>query len=204
MKDLLLIFSKNPEYGKVKTRLAATIGKEQTLFIYQKLIEHTIAVTKEVSIDKTVFYSEWIDKKDNWEEEFYKKKIQSGTDLGERMKTAFKSSFTENYDKVVIIGTDCFELETQNILSAFSRLDDADIVLGPAIDGGYYLLGMKKFNPALFENIHWSTGKVFNQTIVICRKLKLSVSLLPELNDIDNEEDIRNHPSLLFMKKDVS
>ncbi len=204
MKDLLLIFSKNPEYGKVKTRLAVTIGKEQTLFIYQKLIEHTIAVTKELSIDKTVFYSEWIDKKDNWEDEFYKKKIQSGTDLGERMKNAFKSSFTEGYDKVVIIGTDCYELETQYILSAFSRLDNTDIVLGPAIDGGYYLLGMKKFNPALFENIDWSTDKVFNQTIVVCRKLNLSVSLLPELNDIDNEEDLKNYASLLFMKKDVS
>ena len=203
MKKALLIFAKNPVDGKVKTRLAATIGKEQTLFIYQKLIDHTIAVTKELSVDKIVFYSDFIDKKDNWNNALFQKKLQSGNDLGERMKNAFKSSFTAGYEKVVIIGTDCYDLTETIINKAFESLNENDVVIGPAEDGGYYLLGIKKFLPQFFENIEWSTDKVFDQTIAVCNTLGLSTFLLQELNDIDDEDDLKKQPALLFMKNEV-
>jgi rSAM/selenodomain-associated transferase 1 len=201
MKELLIIFAKNPEYGKVKTRLAATIGNEQALFIYQKLIEHTIAITKKISADKIVYYSDSIVEKDTWENNIYQKKLQSGTDLGERMKNAFKSSFTAGYQKVIIIGTDCFELNEEFISIAFEKMNDDDVVLGPAKDGGYYLLGMKKFYPSFFENIEWSSEKVLKQTLTTAMRLNLSVFLLPQLSDIDREPDLKDY-SALFTKNE--
>lgn len=196
MKDALLIFSKNIQYGKVKTRLAATIGNEQALFIYQQLVAHTISVTKSLKVDKTVFYSDFINEKDDWENHLYQKELQEGKDLGERMKNAFKSSFTNGYDKVVIIGTDCFELSEGMINTAFERLNGDDVVLGPAKDGGYYLLGVKQFHPSLFENIEWSSEKVLTQTLTIAMRLNLSVFLLPELSDIDTEPDLKDYSAL--------
>ena len=196
MKEVLLIFSKNPEYGKVKTRLAATIGNEQALFVYQKLIEHAIAVTEEICVDKIVYYSDSIVENDNWDNHLYKKKLQSGKDLGDRMKNAFKSSFTDGYDKVIIVGTDCFELTERLINNAFERLNGDDVILGPAKDGGYYLLGVKQFHPSLFENIEWSSEKVLKQTLAIAIRLNLSVFLLPELSDIDTEPDLKDYSAL--------
>ena len=201
MKEVLIIFAKNPEYGKVKTRLAATIGNEQALFIYQKLIEHTIAITKKISADKIVYYSDSIVEKDTWGNNFYQKKLQSGNDLGERMKNAFKSSFTAGYQKVIIIGTDCFELNEEFISIAFEKMNDDDVVLGPAKDGGYYLLGMKKFYPSFFENIEWSSEKVLKQTLTTAMRLNLSVFLLPQLSDIDREPDLKDY-SALFTKNE--
>ncbi|MDE3184396.1 MAG: TIGR04282 family arsenosugar biosynthesis glycosyltransferase [Bacteroidota bacterium] len=201
MKEVLIIFAKNPEYGKVKTRLAATIGNEQALFIYQKLIEHTIAITKKISADKIVFYSDSIVEKDTWENNIYQKKLQSGNDLEDRMKNAFKSSFTAGYDKVIIIGTDCFELNEEFISIAFEKMNDDDVVLGPAKDGGYYLLGMKKFYPSLFENIEWSSEKVLKQTLSTAMRLNLSVFLLPPLSDIDREPDLKDYSALFTKNK---
>lgn len=198
MKDVLLIFAKNPQYGKVKTRLAATIGDAYALFIYHELLKHTIAITKNLPVDKIVFYSEYIEEKDGWEKNIYQKKIQVGKGLGSKMKNAFKSSFTTGYEKIVIIGTDCFELDEKHILNAFEQLKKVDVVIGPAKDGGYYLLGMKKLYEAIFENVDWSTDKVLKQTLHICKQLNLSVFLLPELNDIDDEEDLKNQESLFL------
>ena len=110
MKEALIIFAKNPVYGKVKTRLAATIGNEQALFIYHQLINHTINITSQISVDKIVCYSDEIDENDNWDNRIYQKELQHGNDLGERMKNAFKSSFTAGYEQAIIIGTDCIEL----------------------------------------------------------------------------------------------
>ena len=201
MKEALIIFAKNPEYEKVKTRLAATIGNEQALFIYQKLIEHTIAITKKISADKIVYYSDSIVEKDTWENNIYQKKLQSGNDLEDRIKNAFKSSFTAGYDKVIIIGTDCFELNEEFISIAFEKMNDDDVVLGPAKDGGYYLLGMKKFYPSLFENIEWSSEKVLKQTLTTAMRLNLSVFLLPPLSDIDREPDLKDYSALFTKNK---
>jgi len=202
MKEALLIFAKNIQYGKVKTRLAATIGNEQALFIYRQLIAHTVSITNKLSIDKIIFYSDSIVEKDEWENNIYQKKLQSGNDLGERMKNAFKSSFTGGYQKIIIIGTDCFDLNETIIEKGFGSLKDNDVVIGPATDGGYYLLGIKKFHREIFENIDWSTDKVLKQTIAIANQLNLSVFMLPELSDIDREEDLKNHKDL-FTKNEL-
>jgi rSAM/selenodomain-associated transferase 1 len=197
MKELLIIFAKNAEYGKVKTRLAATIGNEQALLVYQKLSEHTIAITNKISADKIVYYSDSIVENDEWKNNIYQKKLQSGNNLGDRMKNAFKSSFTAGYQKVIIIGTDCFELNEGLISIAFEKTNDDDLVLGPAKDGGYYLLGMKNFYPSLFENIEWSSVKVLKQTLSAAMRLNLSVFLLPQLSDIDQEADLKDYSALL-------
>jgi rSAM/selenodomain-associated transferase 1 len=189
MEDaLLIIFAKNLEYGKVKTRLAATLGNEKAFNIYKKLLQYTNEVTLSLPCRKMVYYSDYIVQNDLWKG--YLKLLQHGNDLGERMKNAFKEAFANGYNKAVIIGTDCFEITRLIIERAFEKLDETDIVIGPAADGGYYLLGMKKLYPALFENIAWSTGTVFNSSIAVCNSLGLTCSMLEMLHDVDEEKDL--------------
>ncbi|MEO6136779.1 MAG: TIGR04282 family arsenosugar biosynthesis glycosyltransferase, partial [Ginsengibacter sp.] len=164
MSKALMIFIKNKIEGKVKTRLAATIGHDTAMNIYQQLIEHTNTVTNRIEADKIIFYSNFIED-DIWENSVYKKQVQHGDTLGVRMENAFKSSFTAGHKKAIIIGTDCPEINENILKNAFEKLNDFDIVIGPATDGGYYLLGMKKENPFLFKNFEWSTDKVLQHTI---------------------------------------
>lgn len=189
-KQALLIFAKNPEAGRVKTRLAATIGTDAALDVYKQLVEHTVLVTICLPVDKIVFYSDFVFDKDEWNTELYLKQLQNGKDLGERMNNAFASAFKNGYDRVVIIGTDCFELNAEIIMNAFACLDKYDVVIGPAEDGGYYLLGLKQLYSEVFENIHWSTSTVFDETTRKCAALQLTYGLLPVLNDIDEENDL--------------
>jgi|SRR6185312_3129111 len=197
-KEALLIFAKNLKYGHVKTRLAATVGNKKALSVYKQLLYHTVSITQELKDDKIVFYSDSINEKDVWKNNVYKKQIQDGDTLGMKMENAFKSSFTAGYKKIVIIGTDCFELKTDNIRNAFDSLNNYDIVIGPATDGGYYLLGMKKEHPFLFKNIKWSTSSVLKDTIGICNQNQLSFFLLPELSDIDEEKDLIHFKNYLI------
>ena len=191
-KNLILIFTRNPELGKVKTRLAATIGNENALEIYIQLLEHTKKVALETPYDKQVLYSEEINTNDMWEANYFQKKLQVGTDLGERMHNAFQGGFNDGYEKIVIIGSDLIALESSDISSAISKLDDNDIVIGPAEDGGYYLLGMKKVPENIFSNKEWGTDTVLKDTLVDLASLKYL--LLEEKNDIDTFEDIKNIP----------
>jgi rSAM/selenodomain-associated transferase 1 len=190
-RQALLIFVKNPEAGKVKTRLAATIGNDAALSVYRQLIEHTAAITRSLVNDKIVFYSDCIMQGDIWDAQHSFKQLQIGKDLGERMCNAFATAFRQMYDKVVIIGTDCLELNEEIIMNAFTDLDKYDVVIGPAEDGGYYLLGTKKLHSQLFENIKWSTETVFDETIRKCAASGLSFYLLPLLRDIDDEKDLQ-------------
>ena len=111
-------------------------------------------------------------------------------DLGERMERAFGQAFAQDYDKVIIIGSDCIEISTEIIEDALKALDDHNVVIGPAHDGGYYLLGMDRHYPHLFKNKIWSTEDVFLDTLLDIKKLKLSYSLLPTLSDVDEEKDL--------------
>lgn len=189
-KQALLIFAKNPESGKVKTRLAATIGNEEALEVYTQLLEHTLSVTKYLPVDKYVFYGDHIQENDIWDSNQYFKQFQEGNDLGERMNNAFAFAFDHGYTEVVIIGTDCYELCSITIINAFSGLKKCEIVIGPSKDGGYYLLGVKQMHHQLFENINWSTAEVLKKTLAVCETHKLSLHLLSELSDIDNENDL--------------
>jgi uncharacterized protein len=189
-RQALMIFTKNPEYGKVKTRLASTIGHAAALEVYSQLLLHTLSVTRDLSVDKIVFYSNQIDSNDLWEESMYKKQIQQGADLGERMKNAFSFTFEKGYKEIVIIGTDCCDLTTGVIKNAFENLSADDAVIGPATDGGYYLLGLKQHCPELFEGINWSSDTVFASTIKKLCDLQLKYFLLPVLNDVDEAKDL--------------
>lgn len=191
LNNLLLIFYRNPEPGKVKTRLAATLGNEKALAVYLKLAEHTKNITEGIGADKLVFYSHTVEMKDQWPDQTYQKRAQSGDDLGERMLNAFQYGFNHGYRNICIIGTDCLELNQTIIEKAFHALEQYDVVLGPAKDGGYYLLGMKKIYADFFINKNWSTQTVLHDTLLNALQQQASLHLLPLLSDVDVEEDLK-------------
>lgn len=187
-KNLLLIFTRNPELGKCKTRLAATIGDESALDIYQFLLKHTVNITKTLAIAKQVWYSEEIWRDDVWDNSSYDKKLQEGSDLGVRMANAFTEGFAAGFEKICIIGSDMYDLDQQDIENAFSVLNDCDFVVGPAEDGGYYLLGMTHFKKELFQDKNWGNDSVLSATLTDLTNEK--VHLLPVRNDVDVYADI--------------
>lgn len=207
-KKLLLIFIKNPERGKVKTRLAQTVGDEKAYQTYLKLLDHTIEVADQVQAKKQIWYSSYIDESDGLGEQpsdgsvrsssvrsegsnfYFEKKLQQGDDLGERMSRAFHLGFKEGFEKILIIGSDCLAITAGIIEDGFNQLDVHDVVVGPSEDGGYYLIGSKQFIPELFQSIPWSTERVYPETIRAVEEQNLQYGVLPTLNDIDTEEDL--------------
>ncbi len=192
-KHLLIIFYRNPELGRVKSRLAVTIGEERALAIYLFMADHCRNIALSVPVDRVVYYSRFIDTEDNWLNKDFQKKLQCGVDLGEKMRCAFEESFKAGYKSVCIIGTDCLELTETILVEAFEGLKHSDTVIGPAADGGYYLLGMNRFIPEVFYNKKWSTSSVCGDTIEDLKQLHCSYRLLPVLHDIDNESDLPLH-----------
>ncbi|MEE9407543.1 MAG: TIGR04282 family arsenosugar biosynthesis glycosyltransferase [Polaribacter sp.] len=192
-KNLLLIFTRNPELGKAKTRLAKTVGDETALEIYKFLLQKTRDASSKVTSDKAVYYSVKIRTHDIWDGTIYQKHQQVGEDLGIRMLNAFKNGYNAGYEKVIIIGSDLYDLTTQNIENAFHQLDTNDLVIGPAEDGGYYLLGMNSLEENIFKNKDWGTATVRKDTLADLQDKK--VHLLKELNDVDVFEDIEHHPA---------
>ena len=158
------------------------------LAVYLKLATHTRSQVDQLETDKAVFYSQFIDFEDSWAN--CKKMLQGGEDLGERMKNAFKDSFQNGYHSVCIIGTDCADLKTCHLVEAFECLKSSDLVVGPAKDGGYYLLGMNQLHAELFRNKKWSTSSVCRDTLKDAANLRLSVSILEELSDVDEIGDV--------------
>ena len=193
--SLLMVFVRNPQLGTVKTRLATTVGDKVALEIYIELMRHTAEVTHKVSADKKVFYSEKIEQHDVWTEMNFSKVLQTKGTLGQRMENAFRTAFEKGYKKVLIVGSDLYSLKTSHIEKALHQLDKKEVVIGPAQDGGYYLLGLNKNLPALFCNKSWGTSTVLKETL---NDLKLkSIFLMEPLNDIDNFEDLKKETKLL-------
>ena len=192
-KNVLLIFTKNPQPGKCKTRLASTIGDEKALEIYKILLNYTADFCKKVNAQKHVYYSDYINYEDCWENNTFQKFLQTNGDLGEKMNDAFEKTFNQGYKKVIIIGTDCAEINQLDINKAFEQLTNHEVVIGPAMDGGYYLLGMNDHIPKLFTNKNWSTPTLLQETISTLEELNISFDLLPEKSDIDNEEDLKRN-----------
>ena len=176
--------------GKVKTRLAASIGDEKAYAIYLLLAQHTRSITQNLPQQKALYYTDFIDTEDAWANDLYQKFLQSGDDLGERMANAFKAVFDSGYKSICIIGTDCLDLTEKIVREAFEQLLMHDVVIGPAVDGGYYLLGMNYLHPSLFKNKNWSTDSVLTHTLHDADVLGLSVFQLQVLNDIDHVEDL--------------
>jgi len=187
---LLLIFTRNPELGKCKTRLAATIGDQAALDIYMILLRHTAEITKDLNCSKEVHYTEEPATNDLWDKMTYSKHLQKGKDLGERMYNAFKSGFQKGYEKIIIIGSDIYDLNSETIEEAFTEMVNSDYVIGPAADGGYYLIGMKSLNNEIFLNKTWGTNNVLNETLNNLGHKK--VKLLQIKNDIDVYEDLKD------------
>ncbi|NND95202.1 MAG: glycosyltransferase [Flavobacteriales bacterium] len=190
MRRLLMIFAKVPEHGKVKTRLAETIGDDKALQVYLKLLQHTHEVASRLEVDKLVFYASSPEEFDLLDYYRVPKTTQNGDDLGERMKDAFKRAFAQHYNQVVIIGSDCYDLSTEILEEAFKKLGEYDLVIGPAEDGGYYLLGMNEKSDSLFEGKKWSTQDVFLDTILDIKGLERTYHILPTLKDVDRETDL--------------
>lgn len=184
----LLIFIKNPEKGKVKTRIAQTAGDEKAYQVYLELSQHTRKIAQKLHVDRLLFYSQFINDSDDWESGVFQKHLQANGDLGTRMAAAFGKAF-EQHQKVIIIGSDCASLNNSIVEEAFVALDSHEFVVGPAKDGGYYLLGMRSFQPSVFDDIEWSTAQVFAHTLRNIRKLGTSYALMPVLSDIDYWED---------------
>ena len=187
--NTLLIFIRNAQLGKVKSRLARSVGDEEALRIYHILLEKTRRAALDVQVERWLFYSDFIDTNDDWPETDFQKKIQCSGDLGERMEQAFRVAFGAGVKKAVIIGSDCPELTGEMLQTAFEKLDEADFVLGPVPDGGYYLLGMKQLEPSVFQGIEWSTETVLARTLEKIEAARKSYVLLPLSPDVDTEED---------------
>lgn len=185
--NALIIFARRPVPGKVKTRLAADVGDAAALRIYIRLLEHTRAVARQSGCDTHVYVTE-LPAEDFWDG--FPSELQADGHLGERMMQAFAGLFEKGYKRVIIIGSDCPHLEAADIDHAFEKLADVDVVLGPAADGGYYLLGMKRLRAALFQNKTWSSNSVLAQTMADIREGGLSWALLRELHDVDELKDV--------------
>lgn len=184
-KQLLIVFVKNLTIGKVKTRLAKTIGNDNAFNIYKELVSITEKATANIDFEKHIYFSnEIIDSK--WPSD--KKFIQTGEDIGERMLNAFKDGFNKGFERIILIGSDLPNISEQIINSGFEALTQSEIVFGPALDGGYYLVGMNTLSSTIFINKPWSQPNLLNQTL---SEIK-NYSLLEVLNDIDTIEDLRD------------
>ena len=192
-KEVVLVFQKNAILGKVKTRLASGMGELRALEIYRHLIQLTYSALEDVPVPVWTYFSDFIPESPYPSVE--KCFVQEGQDLGERMANAFARSFELGMDKVVLIGTDCPMLQSQHLNQAFEALNHSDLVVGPATDGGYYLIGMNRRADYLFEGITWSTSQVLSETLNVASQHGLTTTLLHELDDIDTQEDWQRYSS---------
>jgi rSAM/selenodomain-associated transferase 1 len=186
-KNLLIVFIKNIILGKVKTRLAETIGDVGAFKIYSELVQATEDATLKVNADKHIYFSDLVIPS-KWEED--EKFVQRGANLGERMKNAFQDGFDKGYKNIVLIGSDLPNLSKEIIDRGFDGLQESEIVFGPAEDGGYYLVGMAKMNASIFENKPWSESKLLEITLHELNQEFKKVTLIETLNDIDTYEDL--------------
>lgn len=187
---LIIIFYRNLRKGEVKTRLAKGVGLDHALEIHRRLSMHAAETVRPVSADKVVWYDHEVVVDDFWNLSDFQKSLQRGADLGERMSYAFDNAFEQGYNKVLIIGTDCPGITSGLIDSAFKALEQNDAVIGPAADGGYYLLGLNKPSEDLFTGVDWGSSAVFEQTIGKLRSNRRSFGIMEELKDIDRPEDL--------------
>ena len=186
----VVVFVKNPVEGQVKTRLAAQIGSEAALKIYNQLLKHTAQVCQHFPY--AVYYSRNILKNDDFKTP--SKYAQQGDNLGDRMRNALQEGFSMGYTHQVLIGSDLPRLSHTLLNQAFDQLTKYDIVVGPAEDGGYYLIGMQAPFKEVFDKIDWSTNRVLSQTLQQCKPYKYD--LLVTLTDIDTEEDLKKFPEI--------
>lgn len=193
MSDCLIIFTRYPEPGKTKTRLIPALGAFQAAQLQQHFTESTLQKAQALapSVQLEVHFAGGdTQKMQNWLRQNLVLKPQLSGDLGQRMAASFQQAFESGHQRVVIIGIDCPDLTPDLLQEAFTLLHHQDLVLGKAFDGGYYLIGLQRLLPELFQNISWGTDTVLQQTVEIAQKLQLDVAFLPTLRDIDTPEDL--------------
>ena len=201
----LLIFSRYPVPGKAKTRLIPALGTQGAAQLHQRMTEYAVKVARSIHGSNSeddhgiTVYCTGARLRDfrAWLGPDLQYKTQASGDLGQRMEEAFKATFVAGSNHAIGIGTDVPEISSILLRQAYQNLDNHDIVLGPAADGGYYLIGMNTLHPELFVGVDWGTEHVYEQTRKICTHLDLRVAELPMLNDVDRPEDLntlRNDP----------
>lgn len=184
----LIIFIRNPEKGKVKTRLAQGVGEDRALQIYRALLQKTRDTVLEVDALRLLFYSEAVAEQDDWPAEHFDKRLQQGEDLGARMQHAFEVALSKA-ERALIVGSDIAQINSGIIERAFQQLEEADYTIGPALDGGYYLLGMKRPSAGLFHDMVWSTDEVCAETQRRIQAAGHRFATVDTLSDIDYAED---------------
>lgn len=202
MENALIIFVRNQQKGKVKTRLAKDIGDDKALEVYKYLLQHTRDISAGCNFSHFIFYSDYVHINDLFDDDIFTKFVQQGNDLGERMMNAFIKVFELGCKKVCIIGSDCLELDTETLQAAFNGLEKNDLVIGPSVDAGYYLLGMKMLHPVLFTGKDWGTSTVLDDTFETIDQLALAYAELSHLNDIDTIEDLLETDILTKIEED--
>ncbi|MBL7941978.1 MAG: TIGR04282 family arsenosugar biosynthesis glycosyltransferase [Flavobacteriales bacterium] len=193
MSEHAIVMAKWPLRGKVKTRMADHTSEDFAFEVYQKLFDYTLRFWKQSPFDTTLC----LDAAPYLPESRLRCKPQSPGHLGARMHAAVLEEMEAGSEKIVVVGTDCPALTHDLIKRAFNVLDYADVVLGPALDGGYYLIGVSRDCPELFGPLNWGTSGILSDSIAICRAHGYSVVTLCMLRDLDTFEDLR---ALLGMK----
>ncbi|MEP0811487.1 TIGR04282 family arsenosugar biosynthesis glycosyltransferase [Trichocoleus sp. ST-U2] len=202
-RECLIVFTRYPEPGKAKTRLIPVLGEDGASNLHRQMTEHTLSQVRELQSDRATRVEVYFTGGDqqlmeDWLGADIIYQPQGEGDLGQRMKSAFQTAFAAGIEGVAIVGTDCPGLDAKIMAQAFEQLNGHDLVLGPAMDGGYYLIGLRRMIPELFEGINWGTSEVREKTVAIAISLGLAVAYLPPLFDVDRPEDLAKVTSFEF------
>ncbi|MCK5404359.1 MAG: TIGR04282 family arsenosugar biosynthesis glycosyltransferase [Desulfobulbaceae bacterium] len=194
MQERVLLFSRYPEPGRTKKRLIDSLGAQGAAELQRRMTELAVEKGTQLARERRVSLSVYFEGGDSG---LMEKWLGPGTyrpqgpgDLGERMRCAFDRAFEEGAQRVIIVGTDCPSLSLEIMTQALDRLQDHELVIGPARDGGYYLIGLQKPLPQLFSNVPWGTDRVLAKTLSRANRLDLSFILLEELSDVDRPSDL--------------
>ncbi len=202
-ENVLILFVRLPVPGRVKTRLARHIGNVAAARVYQNISEAIIRSVKDNESFDTLFFLDSPEFEADYRDYMHIHKnlrIQAGSDIGERMAHAFQMVFAEGFKRAVLVGTDIPALTGEIVTEAFKSLCDHDTVLGEALDGGYYLIGLNSPQDFLFTTIVWSTGTVFEKTVSLLKTHSLTIAFTPRLRDIDTLKDLEDEGLLHYTR----
>ena len=191
----LIVFTRYPEPGRVKTRLIPLLGADGAAELHRRMTRHTLAAAaglrSQLGADVVVRFTGG--KRLDMERLYggqWALEEQGDGELGSRLERAVGDAFAAGRTKVVVVGCDCPELTPRLLQDAFAALHPSDVVIGPALDGGYYLIGLSRLSPGIFGGIPWGTERVLDETLRAARRLSLTVQLLPALRDVDRPDDL--------------
>ncbi|MGD8348599.1 MAG: TIGR04282 family arsenosugar biosynthesis glycosyltransferase [Gammaproteobacteria bacterium] len=190
------VFAKPPLPGLVKTRLAAEIGIGKATRVYRYCLEYTLELARHSGLDYQLYLTGECDEP-LFQDERYR--LQRGGDLGARMTNALRDMIDSDAQAAIIIGSDCLDFDAVYLQQAAQALSGHELVLAPAADGGFALIGCREANHELFKSVAWSSDKVLEQTLVNARALGYRVCLLETVRDIDGLRDLEHYPELLAL-----